>query len=1519
MARIVADRVQETSTTTGNGAYTLSGSTIGFRAASSVCNNGDTFSYHAEDVDLYGRLLGGWETGLGTWGTGGVLTRTTVYASSNANAAVVWASGTRRVSLSLLAEASLGNTTIAGNLSVIGTVDGRDISVDGAILDSMKSMKIDGLLIYYGYPIAYSGIWDVNGVVNAIASKYKYWVVGDTYEAPTQEVYASTAAIISGVRALGVIVYGYVPIGQNTSNRTMPTMKLSVDRWITLNVDGIFLDEFGFDYLNTRERQIDIVNYVHSKNLPICANAWIFEDFVCDNISEIPWPANDWRYSNFQTYNPNNLPLTRFPTDSYLIENFAFDNSAPLNKWDLNERVALIVNRNNTKNVVLWAEAVLGEVVGGTVDYTKTGNLTNIKDITNYVNAIALLYDIKILGIGGFSFGASGTPIPHSTSVLPNTLTTPLTGLVSNYDTGVFYRVFGNTTITHNVSSTTNLSILVSKPNFIDNVPVMDSYSGINTGDQTNIIGNAGSANLLSINDARSTNPNPETYLLGESLNFKANTADGLVDGGNYHSVSTIRQWSDFSGGLVHQLAYTDAQNVWYRAGTSAGTWGTWKQLAFTSSNITGSAGSVTNYMGDTGVILQSYNASAANAPQLTIKHNFGAVDIVNARGAINLVGNASTATALQTARTINGVAFDGSINITVNAVDATARVANSSVGVVNGVASLDAAGKVPATQLPSYVDDVLEYTNLAGFPVTGEAGKIYIAVDTSKTYRWSGTVYVYITSGAVDSVAGKTGVVSLVKGDVGLGLVDNTSDATQNAATATLTNKTLTAPIISGGTVDGAVIGATTPAAGSFTTLSATLAGVSSVPVKLYNSTPGGESNIQFNVTGAAIGQNDRAYITAIASESGSGYGGRLKLGVRNGSNIYMDVAVASESGIAVTGGISVSGALTVAGAITGSNLSGTNTGDQTSITGNAGTATTLQTARTINGVPFNGSVNINTTEWFHSDRGFPNGTLVQTSIDYSAVDGAPWILEIKGNSYGFIVPLDIQYQGYNYANTVIHHGGYSNGATIINLVLFNFNSKLCFWWPYQGYWQGYSVKAYIALATHPVNQVVSISDAVKPVAITKEVALSANIRQSWRTDNLTNLDQLANGPGFATGGGFASGTNTGDQTNITGNAGTATIIQSSDGDRLASTKLPNTSVRSVRFDFVQAAEGNGSGNYAGLMTYAPWTGDTASTGDSSYQLSFANRTGVNASGQPKLSIRNGIDSTWGAWYELVHSGNVGSYAPSLAGVGASGTWGIDISGNAGTVTSSTSRTDSTAYPVVWNITGGSSQNYSCAAVTIQSSTGTLNATTFVGGNMNVVSGDGKGFGFWGGNGSYGMHMSSTGNVTWGGRISGDTTSDYNTYFRMEQGVNRGFVFENAYANKLFAINGDGVRSNVPVTIAGALYATSKSFKINHPTKPDKSLVYGSLEGPEHGVYVRGKLTGDNKIKLPEYWSKLVDPETITVQLTSIGRGQQLYVDKIENNEIIIGNDNIIIKSINCYYFVQAERADIEKLQTEV
>lgn len=110
---------------------------------------------------------------------------------------------------------------------------------------------------------------------------------------------------------------------------------------------------------------------------------------------------------------------------------------------------------------------------------------------------------------------------------------------------------------------------------------------------------------------------------------------------------------------------------------------------------------------------------------------------------------------------------------------------------------------------------------------------------------------------------------------------------------------------------------------------------------------------------------------------------------------------------------------------------------------------------------------------------------------------------------------------------------------------------------------------------------------------------------------------------------------------------------------------------------------------------------------------------------------------------------------------------------------------------------------------------------------------------------------------------------------------------------------------------------ANSKSFNIPHPLKPNKRLWHGCLEGPEHGVYVRGRLTNSNVIELPDYWTGLVDAETITVSLTQIGYAQDLIVEKIEwGRRVIIKSGNGA--NIDCYYTVNATRNDIPPLEVE-
>jgi len=96
-------------------------------------------------------------------------------------------------------------------------------------------------------------------------------------------------------------------------------------------------------------------------------------------------------------------------------------------------------------------------------------------------------------------------------------------------------------------------------------------------------------------------------------------------------------------------------------------------------------------------------------------------------------------------------------------------------------------------------------------------------------------------------------------------------------------------------------------------------------------------------------------------------------------------------------------------------------------------------------------------------------------------------------------------------------------------------------------------------------------------------------------------------------------------------------------------------------------------------------------------------------------------------------------------------------------------------------------------------------------------------------------------------------------------------------------------------------------AFDIPHVKDNSKRIRHIVAEGPEPGIYIRGKLKDSNIIELPEYWDGLVDPETITVTLTQIGSSQDLIVENIEDLAVTIRSGTGA--DINCYYEVWAAR----------
>jgi hypothetical protein len=161
---------------------------------------------------------------------------------------------------------------------------------------------------------------------------------------------------------------------------------------------------------------------------------------------------------------------------------------------------------------------------------------------------------------------------------------------------------------------------------------------------------------------------------------------------------------------------------------------------------------------------------------------------------------------------------------------------------------------------------------------------------------------------------------------------------------------------------------------------------------------------------------------------------------------------------------------------------------------------------------------------------------------------------------------------------------------------------------------------------------------------------------------------------------------------------------------------------------------------------------------------------------------------------------------------------------------------------------------------------------------------------------------------------VTGNITSSGDLILGEIAGGN--YISASATAGNLEFTGAMSGSSTSTFTIGGKLQAGSKSFLIARPE--GGKLEYGALEGQQNDVFYRGELKGDNVIHLPKEWEWLVDDNTITVQLTSIGKHQELFVKEIKDNKIFIDINGMFKtkQDIHCYHIIHGTRKDVELIR---
>ena len=444
----------------------------------------------------------------------------------------------------------------------------------------------------------------------------------------------------------------------------------------------------------------------------------------------------------------------------------------------------------------------------------------------------------------------------------------------------------------------------------------------------------------------------------------------------SYTSESTLvqRAWSysgrpmmavrNYQGGVWQDWVIFDMSNL----NASSLTSGTIPSARFPSSGVvSGTYTKVT--VDDTGRVTTGSSLVAADIP------NLDASKVTSGTMAVARLPSASTSSVgvaqLNSATNSTSTTQAATPSAVKSAYDlAAAKISSTEKGVANGVATLGSDGKVPATQLPSYVDDVIEVSSFNNLPATGESGKIYVTTDTNDIYRWSGSGYIEIavSAGTADTALrlATARTLSLTGDGSGSVAFDGSGDA---AIPLTLSNTGVSAGTYPKVTVDskGRVTAGSSLAATDIPALDASkitsgviadarisgaYTGITSLSVgsSVFTNYSSGNTDITALVGGSTFGTLLRAapnghFVVALdGNDTADSFNIVSYTGPDQTSQKPVDTLAFKVDRI---------GQVTAAGSITAP-----------SFNGNATSATKLQTARSINNVLFDGSANITVSD---------------------------------------------------------------------------------------------------------------------------------------------------------------------------------------------------------------------------------------------------------------------------------------------------------------------------------------------------------------------------------------------------------------------------------------------------------------------------------------------------------------------------------------------------------------------------